>query len=70
MKGAFWALLGSTVATLVGCGHRRIVPGPSARRIAGAPTAAVATENGLRVSVEGADWHGDPEDRHGSPDPS
>jgi hypothetical protein len=52
------ALLGATV----GCSHARMVPAGQAHVIPGAPTAAVAEENGVRVAANGDDWEGRPAD--------
>lgn len=44
------------------CGHARLLPARSAEIVLGAPTAAVAVRNGVRVTVDSDSWRGDPDD--------
>jgi hypothetical protein len=46
----------------VGCSHAHILPASDAHVIPGAPTAAVAEENGIRLAADGDDWSGRPAD--------
>jgi hypothetical protein len=47
---------------IAGCGHGRMLPGSAARVVPGAPSAAVAEDNGVRVAANGDDWSDRPED--------
>jgi hypothetical protein len=51
-----------TASLSIACGHSRLLPASSAETVIGAPTAAVAVENGVRVTVDSDSWRGDPED--------
>ena len=51
-----------TTSLAIACGHSRLLPAPSAETVLGAPTAAVAVENGVRVTVDSDSWRGDPDD--------
>lgn len=44
------------------CGHSRLLPATGAETVLGAPTAAVAVENGVRLTVDSDSWRGEPED--------
>jgi hypothetical protein len=51
-----------TIAFGLGCSHGQLLPARSAHVIPGAPTAAFDEQEGVRVSVSGDAWKGDPKD--------
>jgi hypothetical protein len=62
IRGVLRVGAGMLLALSIGCGHGRMVPGPSARVIPDAPNFAVVEHDGLRVSASGDDWNVPPED--------
>lgn len=56
------ALIAGIGIYVVGCGHGRMTPAPSAHVVPGAPNAASAQEQGVRVAASVEDWRGRPLD--------
>jgi hypothetical protein len=50
----------AAVLTVASCGHGRLVPGEDAQLVPSAPTAAVATDAGVRVVASLGTWRGTP----------
>jgi hypothetical protein len=67
--GRSWMAAAGGVAIMLGCGSGRMLPGPGARTVPGAPSAAFIDRNGLRLSADGDCWRGKPADLAASTTP-
>jgi hypothetical protein len=54
--------LAAAALVAAGCAHGRMLPGPAADVVPGAPDAALDHTNGVEVSADGDDWEGRPAD--------
>jgi hypothetical protein len=61
MKAVTILIVGAGACT-AGCSHGVLLPADSANVVPGAPTVAFDERGGVRVSVNGDDWKGDPGD--------
>jgi hypothetical protein len=57
-RRVLWLAQSVAVVSAAGCASMQLVPAPSARRVDGNPTAALAELKGVRVSADAQGWSG------------
>jgi hypothetical protein len=55
-------MIAGIVLLVTGCGHGRMTPAQTAHVVPGAPNAAIAQDQGVRVAASAEDWRGRPVD--------